>query len=94
MPIAQNFFDSIVSVDSYHYFGCKKNIFKEKILPFVKMNGYVMIAIPGIKEEPQGEMREIFTSWAEGDDSELFQTIDWWETLIKEGCGESCEEKQ
>ena len=36
MPFAQNYFDTIISVDAYHYFGCKAGIFTEKILPYVK----------------------------------------------------------
>ena len=91
MPFAKEYFDAIVSVDSYHYFGCKKGVFAEKILPFVKKNGYVMIAIPGLKEEPKGSLKEIFCEWAEGDDSELFKTKDWWKNLIQEECGDTCE---
>ena len=91
MPFAQEYFDAIISVDSYHYFGCKKGIFAEKILPFVKREGYVMIAIPGLKEEPTGDLKELFTTWAEGDDAELFQTVAWWETLLKEECGDRCD---
>jgi len=91
MPFAKEYFDSIVSVDTYHYFGCKKGVFGEKILPFVKKDGYVMIAIPGLKEYPEGEMKELFTTWAEGDDADLFQTADWWENLLKEECGELCD---
>ena len=91
MPFAQEYFDSIVSVDTYHYFGCKKGVFGEKILPFVKKDGYVLIAIPGLKEYPEGDLKELFTTWAEGDDADLFQTADWWETLLKEECGELCD---
>ena len=68
MPFAHGFFDAIVSVDSYHYFGCKKGVFAEKILPFVRKGGQVMIAVPGLREEPKGEMKELFETWAEGDD--------------------------
>lgn len=91
MPFAQEYFDAIISVDSYHYFGCKKGVLWEKILPFVKKEGYVMIAIPGLKEEPKGEIKELFTTWAEGEDAELFRTADWWETLLKEECGDRCD---
>ena len=63
MPFAKDYFDAIVSVDSYHYFACKKGVFAEKILPFVKKNGYVMIAIPGLKEEPKGSLKEIFCEY-------------------------------
>ena len=50
-----------------------------------------MIAIPGLKEYPSGELKEIFETWAEGDDSQLFQTVDWWEELLKKECGDSFE---
>ena len=91
MPFAQNYFDSIVSVDSYHYFGCKPGVFAEKILPFVKENGHVMIAVPGLREQPQGELKQLFETWAEGDDSQLFRTASWWENLLKDECGDRCE---
>ena len=32
MPFAREYFDAIISVDSYHYFGCKKGIFALAIL--------------------------------------------------------------
>ena len=32
MPFAQDYFDAIISVDAYHYFGCKEGIFTDKIL--------------------------------------------------------------
>lgn len=91
MPFAQEYFDAIVSVDSYHYFGCKKGVFGEKILPFVKEDGYVMIAIPGLKESPKGKMVDLFLTWAEDDDAYLFQTAEWWENLLKEECGDRCD---
>ncbi|MBQ8799032.1 MAG: methyltransferase domain-containing protein [Lachnospiraceae bacterium] len=91
MPFAQEYFDAIISVDSYHYFGCKKGVFAEKILPFVKKEGYVMITIPGLKEEPKGEIKELFATWAEGDDAELFQTVDWWKALLEKECGDRCD---
>lgn len=91
MPFAHNYFDSIISVDSYHYFGCKEGVFAEKILPFVKKGGYVMIAIPGIREIPQGELNEVFMTWAEGDDSELFKTTSWWEKLLNDECNDQCD---
>ena len=64
--------------------------FAEKILPFVKEDGYVMIAIPGLKEQPQGEIKQLFETWAEGDDSELFKTAKWWSDLLNKECGDCC----
>ena len=90
MPFAHGFFDTVVSVDSYHYFGCKEGVFAEKILPFVRKGGQVMIAVPGLKEEPDGEMKELFETWAEGDDALCFRTVQWWRELLEEECGDQC----
>ena len=59
MPFAHEYFDAIVSVDAYHYFGCREGVFAEKILPFVRSGGYVMIAVPGIKEKPEGNLKQL-----------------------------------
>ena len=43
MPFADNFFDVIASVDSYHYFGARPGFFAEKIWPLLKKGGYMPI---------------------------------------------------
>ena len=91
MPFAQDWFDTIVSVDSYHYFGCREGIFAGRILPFIRRGGSVMIAVPGLKEEPRGEMLTLFETWAEGDDSLCFKTAGWWKELLEKECGKQCE---
>ena len=91
MPFSHDYFNAIISIDSYHYFGCEKKVFSERILPFVKKGGYVMIAIPGIKEEPAGDLKTLFETWAEGDDAQKFHTITWWKTLLQDECGDNCE---
>ena len=91
MPFAHDYFDAIVSVDAYHYFGCKDGIFKEKILPFLRRGGHAMIVVPGLKEEPTGDLNDLFHTWAEGDDADLFKTAAWWQNLLQEECGDQCE---
>ena len=91
MPFAHEYFDAVISVDSYHYFGCKEGVFAEKILPFVKKKGCVMIAIPGLKAQPQGELKKLFETWAEGDDSLCFRTVGWWKELLEKECGNRCD---
>ncbi len=91
MPFARDWFDAIVSVDAYHYFGCRENVFAEKILPFVRQEGTVMIAVPGLREEPQGELRSLFETWAEGDDTLCFHTVSWWKALLEKECGNRCD---
>ena len=91
MPFAHGYFDAIISVDSYHYFGCKKGVFVEKILPFLRKGGHAMIVVPGLRAEPSGELKDLFHTWAEGDDADLFKTTEWWQNLLREECGDQCE---
>ena len=51
LPFAHGFFDVIVTIDSYHYFGNTEEFFGEHILPLLKENGVFIMAIPGLKEE-------------------------------------------
>lgn len=89
LPFAKDYFDTIISVDTYHYFGCAEGIFAEKILPFVKKGGSILIAVPGIRYEPAGKELELFKEWAENGDHELFHTAEWWKNhLLKNTDGQ------
>ena len=91
MPFAHGYFDAIVSVDTYHYFGGRAGVFSQKVLPFVREGGHVMIAVPGLRREPEGALAALLGEWAEGDDALLFHTADWWRSLLKEECGDRCD---
>ena len=91
MPFAHDYFDAIVSVDAYHYFGCERGVFSGKILPFLKLGGCAMIVVPGLKRQPEGDIKALFEAWAEGDDAQLFKTLDWWRDYMEGECGDSCD---
>ena len=92
MPFAYEYFDAVVSVDTYHYFGCADNVFAEKILPFIKRGGYTLIVVPGLKEEPAGELKALMEEWA-GDETYMFKTKEWWAKHMAKGCEEQVEVK-
>ena len=50
LPYADEFFDAIVSVDAYHYFGTD-DLYLEKIVRLLKPGGQIAIACPGYKRE-------------------------------------------
>lgn len=83
LPYADEFFDAIISVDAYHYFACEPAFFQQKILPLVKPGGWILIAVPGLKEEFQGEVPPAFFDWC-GDEHTLFHSCDWWRRTIGE----------
>ena len=59
----KNQFRALISIDSYHYFAGSKGFFQEKILPFMKDDGVVLIGIPGLKDEYTGRAKELLSDW-------------------------------
>ncbi|MBQ3418084.1 MAG: methyltransferase domain-containing protein [Ruminococcus sp.] len=64
LPFEKEFFDAVVSVDSYNYFGRDRDYLDNKLLPFVKSGGYVYIAVPGMKQDCHDHLPpELLLSW-------------------------------
>ena len=74
-------FRVLVSIDSYHYFAGHKGFFQEKILPFIKDSGIVLIGIPGLKDEYEGRAEELLSDWL-GDEAYMFKSPKTWKELI------------
>lgn len=74
-------FDALISVDSYHYFAGKTGFFQDKILPFMKDGGTVLIGIPGLKDEYEGRADELLSNWA-SDESYMFKSPRLWKEII------------
>ena len=64
LPFAADFFDAVVTTDSYNYFGRDPEYLDAKLLPFVKSGGYIYIAIPGMKQDCHDRLpAELLLSW-------------------------------
>ncbi len=78
----KEFFDKIISVDSYNYFGRDENYLDNKLLPFLKKGGYIYISIPGMKKDCHKNLpRELLLSWT-SEQLEYMHDIDWWKSII------------
>ncbi len=65
LPFEEEFFDAIISTDSYKSFGRDPSFLDEKLLPFVKPGGYLYIAIPGMKKDLHDALPdELLLSWS------------------------------
>ena len=71
----------LVSIDSYHYFAGNEGFFQEKILPFMKDGGEVLIGIPGLKDAYADRAEELLSDWL-GDDAYMFKNPERWKELI------------
>lgn len=80
LPFADEYFDAVVSIDSFHYFSAQPKFFEEKILPLVKPGGVVIIAMPGLKDEIHGNEPDIILEWINSEECEynLYHSRQWW----------------
>lgn len=81
-PFPENFFDTIISIDSYHYFGNNDNILDTYIAPLVKTNGIIALAFPGLKKDIHDNIPPQLLQYWSKDDFECFHDIEWWKKLF------------
>jgi cyclopropane fatty-acyl-phospholipid synthase-like methyltransferase len=84
LPFAKNFFDVIVAVDSYGYFGTD-DLYLSYITSFLKPQGIIAAALPGLMQDFDNfEVPEHLTQKQENDnvfwepDCFTFHTKEWW----------------
>jgi len=80
LPYAEGFFDAIVSIDSYHYFGTDDCYF-ERFVKLVQPGGQIGIVVPGVRRELAGKIPDHLRSiWGAEYRQALFSfhTARWW----------------
>lgn len=82
LPFEREFFDAVVSTDSYNYFGRDEGYLDERLLPFVKKGGYIYIAVPGMKKDVHDCLPpELLLSWTP-EQLDYIHDIDYWRALV------------
>ncbi|MDL2307801.1 methyltransferase domain-containing protein [Desulfovibrio sp. OttesenSCG-928-C06] len=79
IPFAHEYFDMIISVDSYHYYGNNTDMLP-KLLPFLKKGGRIAVAVPGFKKDyaPGNIPEELKPFWTP---EWNFYPCAWWKEL-------------
>lgn len=77
LPFAAEFFDAIVAIDSYMYFGTD-DFYLQSLGRFVKPGGQIGIALSGLTQEINGEIPEHLRAWWIQDQLWCFHTAHWW----------------
>jgi cyclopropane fatty-acyl-phospholipid synthase-like methyltransferase len=81
LPFADGYFDAIISVDAYYYFGTGADYIDKRMAPLLKSGGFLAVAMPGLKHEFAGNVPDMMKPfWVEEVD-ETFHDLDWWRTL-------------
>ena len=87
LPFARGFFDAVVSIDSYNYYGRDPRYLDEKLLPYLKTGAKLYLSIPGMKRDCHDNLPEcLLASWTP-DQLEYMHDIDWWHAMISKSAG-------
>lgn len=82
LPFEKEFFDAVVSTDSYNYFGRDPEYLDSKLLPFIKSGGYIYIAIPGTKKDCHDALpKELLLSWTP-EQLEYMHDTAYWSDMV------------
>jgi cyclopropane fatty-acyl-phospholipid synthase-like methyltransferase len=76
LPFARDFFDAIVSIDSYYYYGTD-DLYLNYVARFVKPGGPIGIAGAGLVREMEGDIPEHLREWWSADLCCLHSAA-WW----------------
>ncbi len=64
LPFEKAYFDAVVSVDSYNYFGRDPKYLDDCLLPVLKPGGYLYLVFPGMKRDCHDALPpELLLSW-------------------------------
>jgi len=84
LPYAEGFFDAVMSVDSYHYYGTD-DLYLRYFAKFVKPGGQIGIVVPGLMQDFDGEVPEHLTRKQQSGgtfwnptECFSFHTAQWW----------------
>ncbi|MDO5334468.1 MAG: methyltransferase domain-containing protein [Coriobacteriia bacterium] len=87
LPFAHDFFDAVVSIDSYNYFGREPGYLQSSLLPYVKSGGQIYLAIPGMVRDCHEDLPAcLLESWTP-DQLEFMHDMDWWSALFEQSSG-------
>jgi SAM-dependent methyltransferase len=79
LPFAAGFFDAIVCIDAYIYFGTD-DLYLDYLHRFVRPGGRIGIVVPGFMQELDGPLPEhLRPFWAQ--ECWTWHTVEWWRRL-------------
>lgn len=76
LPFAKDFFDAIVSIDSFFYYGTD-DLYLNYLTRFLKPGSQIGIAGAGIMQEMDGDIPDLFRDWWEPE-MYCLHSPDWW----------------
>lgn len=83
LPFADAYFDALISVDSYHYYGNNDDYFEKHLKSLIKKGAPVAIAIPGTKEEMNGIIPDALKPFLDDEGFDTLHCMTWWTQILE-----------
>ena len=84
LPFDREFFDAVVCVDSYNYFGRDPAYLDEKLLPFVKSGGMIYAAVTGMKKDCHDNIPEVLLRSWNAEQLDYIHDAQWWRNMVSQ----------
>jgi len=97
LPFADDFFDAIVSIDAYHYWGTDDRYLADTFAPLVARGGQIGIVVPALTEELDTVPPHLLPTFADLL-SNGFHSPSWWRdhwvrsTVVEVTCAEALDD--
>jgi len=78
LPFADEYFDAVISVDAYQYFGYKDDYYDQYLRPILKKDALVAISIPGLKYELHKNVPDEMKPFWPDEALETWHAVNWW----------------
>ena len=84
LPFAEGFFDAVVSIDSYSYFGRDSAYLGTCLLPLVKRGGLLLFSIPGMVRDCHDCLPAcLLASWTP-EQLDYLHDMAWWRRILEQ----------
>jgi cyclopropane fatty-acyl-phospholipid synthase-like methyltransferase len=77
LPFGEGFFDAVVSINAYQFFGTDETYLSQHLLPLVRPGGQIGVVVPGLLEELGGPVPEHLRPYWQPDFF-AWHTPEWW----------------
>ena len=82
LPFADEYFDAVVSIDAYQYFGNNDTYYDKHLKPLLKKDALVAIAVPGMKNEIGDHVPDEMKPYWPEEALNGWHAMDWWEERL------------
>lgn len=87
LPFEHAYFDAVVSIDSYNYYGRDPHYLDERLLPYVKRGGMLYLSIPGMVRDCHDNLPDcLLKSWTP-EQLDYMHDMTWWRAMIEPTTG-------